>query len=274
MNYATPTPTPLKGSQLKTLRRMHDISQEALAKRSGMDRRKISMLETSDSPLPETLVGALYGLCPQCADSARTSLAQASSAAHSTESPSFQQTAYGTPHLAQSHLAQQFPHAAGASGNDGGKLFYFERRCADLSAELQVVKAQNSDLQRRLEEATQEIHECEKLLSQIEVKTTLGDKLEEFKRNADTTLKKDEMTAELLGQAMAHAPAILTSITDGLLKLRGMPVAPAPPKPTQFSFTAPQASPIPPFSTPAQPISPTQPISNENDDIFVTSPQE
>lgn len=223
----TTSPLQLTGGQLKKLRRLHDISQDALAKRSGVDRRKISMMETSDSQLPETLVGALYGLCPHCADSVKE-------LRHSPQ-PAQNLTDKMPPPQSFPGQSAMLPHGA-ASNADASKLFYYEHRCADLTAEVQVLKAQNGDLQRRLDEAEDDVHELEKLLSQIQTKTSLNDKFDELKRTADNALKKEEMNAELLGLAMTHAPAIVNSLVDGFQRLRGgasarVNVSPASPRP-------------------------------------------
>jgi hypothetical protein len=274
INMTTASPIQLTGGQLKKLRRLHDISQDALAKRSGVDRRKISMMETSDSQLPETLVGALYGLCPHCADSVKTLHTQPQHAQNLADSA--KSTHFGTTQAAS--FPQYAPQSAVTPSDntnaDASKLFYFERRCADLTADVQVLKAQNGDLQRRLDEAEDDVHELEKLLSQIQTKTSLNDKFDELKRTADNALKKEEINTELLGLAMTHAPAIVNSLVDGFQRLRGgasarVNVSPASPRPFEEGMhrSAPK-----PFAPPFTPSAEAPKTATKNaDDTFITT---
>lgn len=264
----TASPLQLTGGQLKKIRRLHDISQDALAKRSGVDRRKISMMETSDSQLPETLVGALYGLCPHCADSVK----------ELRNSPQPVQNLTDKIPSPQSFPVQSamLPHGAPSSA-DASKLFYYEHRCADLTTEVQVLKAQNGDLQRRLDEALEEIHDLEKLLSEIQTKTALSDKIEELKLSANGAMKKDEMTAELISIAVTKAPEIVNSLVDGFQRLRGgasarMNVSPASTKPFEegMHHSAPKPF-VPPF-TPSTEVPKT--ASGNADDIFIRTSTE
>lgn len=269
INMTTASPLQLTGGQLKKLRRLHDISQDALAKRSGVDRRKISLLETSDSQLPETLVGALYGLCPHCADSVK----------ELRHSPQPAQNLTDKIPSPQSFPAQSaiLPHGAPSSA-DASKLFYYEHRCSDLTTEVQVLKAQNGDLQRRLDEALEEIHDLEKLLSEIQTKTALSDKLEELKLTANGALKKDEMTAELISIAVTKAPEIVNSLVDGFQRLRGgasarMNVSPASPRPFEDGMRPQAPKPFAPPFTPS--AAPATPATNEADDEWmITSTEE
>ncbi len=265
----TASPLQLTGLQLKKLRRLHDISQDALAKRSGVDRRKISMMETSDSQLPETLVGALYGLCPHCADSVKE-------LRHSPQ-PAQNLTDKMPPPQSFPVQSAMLPHVA-PSNADASKLFYYEHRCADLTTEAQVLKAQNGDLQRRLDEALEEIHDLEKLLSEIQTKTALSDKIEELKLTANGALKKDEMTAELISIAVTKAPEIVNSLVDGFQRLRGgasarMNTSPASPRPFEDGMLPQAPKPFAPPFTPS--AAPATPATNEADDEWmITSTEE
>ncbi len=264
----TASPLQLTGLQLKKLRRLHDISQDALAKRSGVDRRKISMLETSDSQLPETLVGALYGLCPHCADSVKELHNSPQTAQNLTDKMPPPQSFH-----AQSAM---LPHGT-ASSADASKLFYYEHRCADLTTEVQVLKAQNGDLQRRLDEALEEIHDLEKLLSEIQTKTALSDKIEELKLSANGAMKKDEMTAELISIAVTKAPEIVNSLVDGFQRLRGgasarMNTSQASPRPFEdgMHHSAPK-----PFAPPFMPSAEAPKTTTGNaDDMFIRTSTE